>query len=164
MKSFKKDEKIPGCGYFFVRERGVDGIHAFEKHRRLRVFFHKGLSCVTPNCQNVGNRLIFSRDSQGGGHWDLFTDDMVLMTIDHITAKKNGGSNELENLQPMCCHCNTTKGHQVITLDELAVQMLDFEARMEAKKQKKRERRDPVVIARKREERKKKREMVAEAA
>lgn len=147
MMQFKKNEKIPGCGNFFVREHGVDGIHVFEQHRRLRVFFHKGLACVTPNCQNVGNRLIFSRDTQGGGHWDLFTDDMVLMTIDHITAKKNGGSNELENLQPMCRHCNTTKGHQMITLEQLADQMVGFSDRVLAKKKKKRDRYAKVLIA-----------------
>lgn len=157
MKAFKKDDKIYG-GNFFVRERGVEGIAAFEKHRRLQVFAHKGLACVTPNCHNVGTRLVFSRDTQGGGHWDLFTDQMVLMTIDHITAKKNGGSNDLSNLQPMCCNCNTTKGHQVITLDELAIQMIGFEQRRSEKAKKKRERRNPLVIARKQEERRLKKE------
>jgi hypothetical protein len=155
MQSFQKGDKIYG-GNIFVRERSVEGIAAFEKHRRLQVFAHKGMACVTPNCNNVGTRLVFSRDTQGGGHWDVFTDQMVLMTIDHIIAKKNGGSNELSNLQPMCCHCNTTKGHQVITLDELAAQMVGFEQRMAEKAQKKLERRDPVVIARKREERQQK--------
>lgn len=157
MKAFKKDDKIYG-GNFFVRERGVEGIAAFGKHRRLQVFAHKGLACVTPNCHNVGTRLVFSRDTQGGGHWDLFTDQMVLMTIDHITAKKNGGSNDLSNLQPMCCNCNTTKGHQVITLDELAIQMIGFEQRRSEKAKKKRERRNPLVIARKQEERRLKKE------
>jgi len=159
MQSFQVGDKIHG-GNFFVRERGVEGIAAFEKHRRLQVFAHKGMACVTPNCHNVGTRLVFSRDTQGGGHWDVFTDQMVLMTIDHIVAKKNGGSNELSNLQPMCCHCNTTKGHQVITLDELAFQMVGFEQRMAEKAQKKHERRDPAVIARKQEERRLKKEVV----
>lgn len=152
MMQFKKNEKIPGCGNLFVRERGVDAIHVFEDHRRLRVFFHKGLACVTPNCKNVGSRLVFSRDVQGGGHWDLFTHDMILMTIDHITAKKNGGSNELENLQPMCRHCNTTKGHQIITLEQLAEQMVGFSDRVLAKKNKKRERYAQVLMARKQHE------------
>ena len=164
MTPLKKGDIIKGCNYIFMREKSVDCLKDFKLHKRLKVFFNKGLACVTPNCKNVGTRFICARGGNGGHNWDIFTDDLVMMTVDHIVAKKNGGGNELENLQPMCCHCNTTKGHQVITLDELAVQMLGFEARMEAKKQKKRERRDPVVIARKREERKKKREMVAEAA
>lgn len=134
MISLKKDEKIPGCGFSFVYECGLVALDVFEEHRRLRVFVHKGISCVTPNCQHVGSRLIFSRDKQGGGHWDLFTDDLILMTIDHIVARSNGGSNELENLQPMCSRCNTTKGKQKINLDELALQMVDYTKKKEAKK------------------------------
>lgn len=84
-----------------------------------------------------------------------------MMTVDHFIAKKNGGSNDIENLQPMCCHCNSIKGHQEITLDELALQMVDFYERKAAKKQKYRDRRDPKVIARKREERRNKRENAA---
>lgn len=156
MKTFQKDDKLPGCNFSYVYEGDLVALQMFEDHRRLKVFINKGVACVTPNCNHVGTRLIYSLDQQGGGHWDVFTDQMVLMTIDHITAKKNGGSNELSNLQPMCCHCNTTKGHQVITLDELAAQMVGFEQRMAEKAQKKLERRDPVVIARKREKRQQK--------
>lgn len=127
MTPLKKGDLIKSCKYTFVRERPAIGIEAFKNHRRLKVFFHKGFACVTPNCKNVGTRLIYSTANNGAHNWDLFTDDLVLMTIDHIVAKKNGGGNELENLQPMCSHCNTLKGHQEITLDELAVQRVAWD-------------------------------------
>jgi len=118
-----KNQKIPGMGYVFVRERNIDKLHTFSNHRRLQVFFHKGTQCVTPGCCNIGTRLIFSQDSQGGGHWDLYTDDLLLMTVDHITPKKLGGADDIANYQPMCRVCNTRKGHQDISLEELAVQV-----------------------------------------
>lgn len=93
------------------------------------------------------------------------------MTVDHIVAKKNGGGNEIENLQPMCCHCNSIKGHQVITLDELADQKdawnvkkaKEADKKREIRKkqrQKQKDRNDPVVIAHKQEERRLKKESV----
>lgn len=161
MTPLKKGDLIKPCKYTFIRERPATGIEAFKAHKRLKVFFHKGFACVTPNCTNVGTRLIFSTAINGKHNWDLFTDDLVMMTVDHVIAKKNGGSNDIENLQPMCCHCNTAKGHQEITLDELALQMVDFYERKAAKRQKHRDRRDPKLIAIKREERRIKRETVA---
>jgi len=32
------------------------------------------------------------------------------MHIDHITSKSKGGGDEIENLQLLCGHCNSTKG------------------------------------------------------
>ncbi|EOS94737.1 HNH endonuclease [Erwinia tracheiphila] len=36
--------------------------------------------------------------------------EFIDMHIDHITPKKEGGNNELRNLNPSCAKCNTTKG------------------------------------------------------
>lgn len=33
----------------------------------------------------------------------------VLMTKDHVVPKSAGGSNTIDNLQPMCCKCNGRK-------------------------------------------------------
>ena len=162
MIALKKGDIIKGCNYIFIREKSVECLKDFKLHKRLKVFFNKGLSCVTPNCPHVGTRFICARGGNGGHNWDIFTDDLVMMTVDHIIAKKNGGGNELENLQPMCSYCNSVKGHQVMTLDELSLQMVDFKektaAKKSEKKQKHRDRRNPFVIARKREERRIKKE------
>lgn len=134
MKTFNKGDKIPGCNFSYVYEGGLIALQMFENHRRLKVFVNKGVACVTPNCKHVGTRLIFSRDVQGGEHWDVYTDDAVLINIDHIVAKANGGNNELANLQPMCSICNTIKHNQDITLDELAVLVVEHAKHKEARK------------------------------
>ena len=34
------------------------------------------------------------------------------ITIDHITPLSKGGTNDIDNLQPLCIHCNTSKGNK----------------------------------------------------
>lgn len=145
MKSFQKDDKLPGCNFSYVYEADLVALQMFEDHRRLKVFVNKGVACVTPNCNHVGTRLIFSLDPQGGKHWDVYTDDAILMAVDHIVPKCNGGDNELSNLQPMCTVCKSFKKNQAIMLDDLALLMAenhrDKEAKKLAKKQAKEQRR-----------------------
>lgn len=145
MKTFQKDDKIPGCNFSYVYEGNLVALQMFEDHRRLKVFVNKGVACVTPNCNHVGTRLIFSLDPQGGKHWDVYTDDAILMAVDHIVPKCNGGNDELANLQPMCIVCKSFKKNQNITLDELALLVVENkknkEARRIVKKQAKEDRR-----------------------
>lgn len=108
----------------------------FADHHRLQVFAEKGLDCVA--CEREGKLLIISREthgykqsrkrgSVGRVHIDLYTDDFVLMTVDHITpkyvCKMNGWTKaemeDLSNKQPMCDPCNNSKGHKVLTVEEM---------------------------------------------
>ena len=99
---------------------GVPELHFYNvvQHRRLKVFFNKGTKCANPDCDRIGTRLLINelqlkRTSQI--HVDIFTDDDVLMTVDHkVPISKDGAFEDLSNLQPMCTHCNTKKGNQLI--------------------------------------------------
>jgi len=105
--------RIGKTGYDFVEERPLSDLHLWKEHRRLKVFFYKGFECANPFCDNVGTRLICGKDFGGGLHWDIYTDDLILMTVDHILARANGGGEELENKQPMCSCCNSKKSDKV---------------------------------------------------
>ena len=99
---------IVGHSYVPIRALPLEELNTkFSEHRRLRVFHHKGLECVS--CDKVGVYLLIARDRGGAVHVDLYTKDFELMTIDHIKPKGKGGSNEIENLDPMCSTCNTRK-------------------------------------------------------
>ena len=43
-------------------------------------------------------------------HWDLYTEDDVALSIDHIVPKSDGGANHISNYQLMCVVCNSFKG------------------------------------------------------
>jgi 5-methylcytosine-specific restriction endonuclease McrA len=99
-------------GYKIEEERPIDELFTnpqFYNHRRLEVFAMKGTSCVS--CNRVGTRLI--RGSiRGQDHWDVYTDDLIPITVDHIIPRSKGGADELFNKQPMCSPCNAKKGNK----------------------------------------------------
>lgn len=101
-------QKVQVFNYEIKNEIAIEQLAKFANHRRLRVFFHKGTTCVT--CGKVGTRLIEGL-GRGQLHWDIYTDDLYPLTVDHIIPKSLGGSDELENLQPMCAGCNVKKGN-----------------------------------------------------
>jgi hypothetical protein len=85
----------------------------FSTHRRLRVFFHHGTTCINNSCSKEGIYLIKAKNNAGGFHIDLYTENFEMMTIDHIIPKSKGGNNDINNLQPMCNTCNTKKADTI---------------------------------------------------
>lgn len=41
----------------------------------------------------------------------------ISLTIDHIISLSKGGLNLIENIQPLCRYCNTSKGNKVEEYD-----------------------------------------------
>lgn len=91
----------------------------YADHKRLGVFVAKGLACVC--CGLVGTQLIHSVDKGGHVHVDVYSANYILMNVDHIIPRSKGGSNTIENKQPMCEPCNTAKSNTLIGLIELKV-------------------------------------------
>jgi len=97
-----------GHKYIPMKVLPMSDLKKFKSHRRLKVFYNKGLKCVS--CSKVGKYFIKSRDRYNNIHFDIYTNNFELMTIDHIKPKKLGGTYALVNLDPMCTTCNTKKG------------------------------------------------------
>lgn len=103
-----------GHNYTFMEMLSLELLDTkYKTHRRLRVFHHHGTKCSHPTCQKEGTYLIKALNTSGGVHVDLYTDEFELMTIDHIVPKSKGGSNLIENLQPMCNTCNAQKADKL---------------------------------------------------
>ncbi len=91
----------------------------YLSHKRLSVFVHKGRKCV--QCGREGVFLLKTVEVKGKKpqtHVDLYTEDFILMTVDHIVpraiCKRDGWSRQarenIKNKQTMCEPCNNGKG------------------------------------------------------
>jgi len=81
---------------------------------RLKCFANN-LSCV--KCGVTGNvfRLETPLKNPSNPHLNLYhcqSDNLVLMTKDHIKPVSKGGKDHLSNLQTMCNICNEAKANQ----------------------------------------------------
>jgi hypothetical protein len=95
------------------------------------IFKEKGIDCCC--CPTKGAYFALERTPGGGSspynqwHFNLYGIDKfgreVLLTKDHILAKSKGGTDDVENLQPMCMPCNTKKGS--MDMDEFAKRKKD---------------------------------------
>lgn len=106
-----QDIDLSRYGYLFKKELSIGELFStFSEHRRLKVFANKSTQCIVPDCKNIGTRLIVGVDALGNQHVDLYTHNLIMMTIDHILPKARGGGNEMRNLQTMCIDHNCIKG------------------------------------------------------
>lgn len=99
----------------------------YADHHRLIVFVNKGRECVT--CDREGVFLLVCEEPKSGAqHVDLYTQDFVLMTVDHITPKKVARDldwtikqiESLDNKQTMCGPCNWNKSCKPVTNEQWA--------------------------------------------
>lgn len=120
-----------------VSELPIERLSKYAEHRRLKVFFHKGLECSNDGCTRTGTRLVKTKERNGTIHVDVFSDDGIMMNVDHFIPKSKHGTNHLLNLFPMCAECNNSKGNELpdtshLSPDELTL-MWDKEKYMAGK-------------------------------
>jgi len=96
--------------YKIVETMPLEKLEDFKDHHRLQVFYHKGCKCVQCGIEGTQLAVGIGRNST---HIDVYTDDFYPLTVDHIQPKSLGGSDDLSNLQPMCCLCNWSKGNGI---------------------------------------------------
>ena len=73
-----------------IRKRNAPGSHTFGEWETLKIQYN--LTC--PNC--------------------LRKEPKIKLTEDHIIPLSRGGSNNIENIQPLCRSCNSRKGVKII--------------------------------------------------
>lgn len=94
-------------------EREYAGHKVRMTSTRYKLFATKGLVCA--KCGTKGKYFSLEKhanDATGKYHFNLYAiknGKPVMMTKDHIVPKSKGGSDKLENLQPMCIECNGKK-------------------------------------------------------
>ncbi len=80
---------------------------------RYKCFLLSGYDCVS--CGTKGS--YFAIENTLGDityHLNLYSEDHVLMTKDHIVPRGSGGMDHYSNYQTMCVVCNGLKGNSLV--------------------------------------------------
>lgn len=92
----------------------VEGHDVYTTSLRYKTFIEKGYKCVC--CGRIGTYYALEKSegsNQKRAHFNLYSDDNMLMTKDHILPRSMGGKDCIENMQTMCEECNVNKGNTV---------------------------------------------------
>lgn len=114
---FRDDTLSSECTRASFKESGraqtvVNGFNVYTCSLRYKTFLEKGRTCVC--CGRTGSFYVLERivgQPANRAHFNLYCDDGVMMTKDHIIPKSLGGEDNISNLQPMCSICNERKGN-----------------------------------------------------
>lgn len=82
-------------------------LEKFKEHHRMQVFYEQWCKCV--NCNRVWSVMVIRTCYDWSKHIDLFTEDWVMMTVDHIIPRCRWWVDHISNYQPMCEPCNQRK-------------------------------------------------------
>lgn len=78
---------------------------------RMRVFQAHGTVCA--HCGEKGTHFAVERaemsDDIRQWHFNLYSDNGIMLTFDHVMPKSKGGANTIENAQTLCYPCNQEK-------------------------------------------------------
>lgn len=100
----------------------VNGFKVYKESLRYATFYQKGTICAC--CGRRGAYFKLEEDTDGNSpdrrHFNLYSEDGVLMTKDHIRPRKLKGPDHIDNMQTMCELCNKEKGSKYsITLETI---------------------------------------------
>ena len=80
-------------------------------NKRIRRLINFGPTCVF--CLKQAKYFVYGKIVCEKKHevTDLYTEDFVQLTIDHIKPTSRGGTDGIKNLQCLCYSCNSQKGN-----------------------------------------------------
>ncbi len=119
---FKENDPIGVSGFRYISEISTNEVLNSDVtyNKKISIFSKDKFKCVVPGCGFVATRLIKARHKNGQIRYFPFSNNLKLITLDHIIPKFYGGTNEQENFQSMCKRCNNIKGNLPISLEELS--------------------------------------------
>lgn len=93
----------------------IDGYKVRRISLRYMTFYQKGTDCVC--CGRKGSYFLLEEGNKHNPerkHFNLYTEDGILLTKDHIIPKSKNGKNNVDNMQTMCIICNQKKKDKII--------------------------------------------------
>jgi hypothetical protein len=119
-----KSNKIPNTknfGYQIVEtkslQEGIDFLLSFRLKKKFsRKHVLAELSKTNTKCICCGVKgtkfMLGKHNNDNSFHWDLYTDDDIALSLDHIVPRANGGKDHIDNIQIMCVRCNWFKSNK----------------------------------------------------
>ena len=103
-------------------------LHNDERREYNKNYYHAHLEHCRARGRNHVNRRIAAIMGNGGSHTEAEWETVLekynrrclkcgttkKITRDHIVPVTKGGSNSIDNLQPLCLQCNASKGNREI--------------------------------------------------
>ena len=115
--TYKIEEVLPkfAVNTKFKKKKIIGDFKVKANSERL-ILFNKQLNehgrifCVKCNLEATYFKLETSIGNESP-HLNLYSDDDILFTKDHIIPKSKGGIDNIDNYQVMCTKCNCEKGN-----------------------------------------------------
>jgi hypothetical protein len=115
--------KVPNnqnFGYQILETKPLqEGIKFLLSLPKKRMFSRKHVLaelCLTNTacvcCGVKGTKFMLGKHSDESLHWDLYSDDDIALSLDHIVPRANGGKDHISNIQIMCVRCNWFKSNK----------------------------------------------------
>lgn len=91
----------------------VEGYNVYTLSQRYKTFMERGHVCKHCKRRGAYYALETSNPESKRAHFNLYSEDGMLMTKDHIFPKSKGGTDTIDNMETLCQECNSKKGNTV---------------------------------------------------
>lgn len=99
--------------HYTIEEFDAARLPNVRLNTRMKRLIKLGPTCLF--CAKQAKYIVYGKPTWAQKHevTDLYTEDFIPLTIDHIHPTSRGGTNAVKNIQCLCYSCNSNKGNKI---------------------------------------------------